>query len=170
MGADKAWLRYQDRPQWQVVYQLLETVCERVFVSVRPEQQQPEGVEILPDTDPKGPAGGLISAIRRNSDAAWLVVAVDMPRVTEAVLLRLVSERAGALAATAFVAEDGLPEPLLAIFEPSGFSLLLDFYNQNQLSLRKFLLNTEVRLLTPAASGELMSVDTPAQFRQITGK
>lgn len=168
MGFDKAWLKYGDSPQWQVVKRLLEQVCERVLVSVRPEQQQPVGIEVIPDTREAGPLGGVLSAFQQKPDAAWLVVAVDMPFLSEKSLEYLVSHRDISRIATAFLASDGLPEPLVTIFEPSGFSLLLDFYNRNHLSLRKFLLNAEAKLLQPVAPGELTSIDTPGQYRQAT--
>ena len=168
MGFDKAWLKYGDSPQWQVVKRLLEQVCARVLVSVRPEQLQPDGIEVIPDTREAGPLGGVLSAFQRNPEAAWLVVAVDMPFLSEKSLEYLVSRRDISRIATAFLASDGLPEPLVTIFEPSGFSLLLDFYNRNHLSLRKFLLNAEAKLLQPVAPDELTSIDTPGQYRQAT--
>src|SRR5690606_17603655 len=102
----------------------LASVCERAFVSIRPDQA---GIapydrlpEVLDEPGRHGPAAGLAAAFRHAPHAAWLVLAVDLPLVDESLLGLLVAGRDPARDATAFRHRDGVAEPLCAIWEPSA--------------------------------------------------
>ena len=48
MGMDKGMLQYHGKPQREYLYEQLEPICSRVFLSIRPEQegQPPQGTNV----------------------------------------------------------------------------------------------------------------------------
>ena len=65
MGKDKGLITYHGVPQREYLYQLLEKVCERTFISIREEQasEVSSAVNTIVDEDVfKGPFDGILSA------------------------------------------------------------------------------------------------------------
>jgi molybdopterin-guanine dinucleotide biosynthesis protein A len=123
MGRDKAALELHGRSQVDWAFDLLSRHCERVFVSVRPGQEGDPARSGHPTIVDRhtgvGPIAGIAAALAAHPEAAWLVVACDLPLLSDATLEALVAAR-GREPVTAFrSAHDGLPEPLCAIYEPS---------------------------------------------------
>jgi len=83
MGRDKAALAYHGKPQLQWAYDLLRGVCEKTFVSVRPDQRSEPTRAALPqivDAQPGiGPIAGISAALNEHTNVAWLVIACDLP-------------------------------------------------------------------------------------------
>lgn len=122
-GRDKGLLDYHGEPQARWAAALLAPFCERVYVSLRPDQADAHGYAGLPkvvDSASLGPASGLAAAFALAPHAAWLVLAADMPLADRALLAALVAARGSRprAAATAFRGADGRLEPLCAIYEP----------------------------------------------------
>jgi molybdopterin-guanine dinucleotide biosynthesis protein A len=169
MQTDKGRLRYgaQGREQREVAAALLAEVCQDVFVSCRVEQAAdlPAGLQPLPDTFlGLGPMGGILSAFQRDPNAAWLVLACDLPFLTPATLRTLVAGRQPSRLATAFCSPNNeFPEPLITIFEPRAYSELLRFLSLGYSCPRKMLINSDVEVLPTPAAGELRNVNTPAE-------
>jgi len=124
MQSDKALLDYHGKPQVEWAAELIAPFCVSVHVSVRAGFTEPTvaGLPVIVDEHhDAGPIAGIAAAQRAHPDAAWLVVACDLPFLDAATLEHLVSHRDPARAATAYrSAYDGLPEPLCAIWEPSS--------------------------------------------------
>ncbi len=166
MGQDKAWLCYQERPQWQVIQGLLSSVCEKVYFSRNPAQRPiDKEVTIIDRYAEQGPMGGLLSAIGTNSEVAWLVLAVDMPLINEQTIRFLVTNRNPESQATTYKSSENQIEPLLTIYEPSSFLAIRVLFEKKELSLQKFLANSDVTFLSPTQPSELISVDTPEAYR-----
>ncbi len=120
MGKDKSHICYQDStPEWQRLAQLLENCCDSAFLCHRAEQNF-EGFEnsiIDPGT---GPLKAIACAQQEHPEAAWLVLACDLPLLTQPTLEHLISQRDPSSQATCFASNiDSMPEPLCAIYEPS---------------------------------------------------
>jgi len=170
MQTDKSRLRYggpQAPEQREVAAGLLAEVCADVFVSCRAEQaaEMPSHLSPLPDTFlGLGPLGGILSALRHDPNAAWLVLACDLPFLTADVLRQLVAGRAPGRLATAFQSSrNEFPEPLITIFEPRAYPELLRFLSLGYSCPRKMLINSDVVVL-PAPVGEaLRNVNTPEE-------
>ena len=138
MGRDKATLSYGDgTPQLERAMTLLAPHVVRAYVSVRADQ----GAEPLRARFPQiadtqeniGPIAGILAAQARHPEAAWLVLACDLPLLDEATLTHLLRARAPARAATAYrSSHDGLPEPLCAIYEPRSRELLAAYVAAGQ--------------------------------------
>jgi len=176
MGQDKALLRYGQRTQLEVAYDLLASRCELVFVSVRPEQwqHQPAEIETLPQLPDRflgfGPLGGILTAMSEEPQAAWLVLACDLPCLNAATLSVLAQNRRPTRPATAFISSsDGLPEPLCAIYEPSMRQRLLAFLAQGYHCPRKALINSPSALLALPAEHQqaLTNANTQADYLQV---
>ena len=169
MQTDKGRLRYgpTGREQREVAAALLAEVCEEVFVSCRAEQaaELPAGLQPLPDTFlGLGPLGGILSAFRQDPNAAWLVLACDLPFLNADTLRQLVAGRQPSRLATAFQSPGSdFPEPLSTIFEPRAYPELLRFLGLGYSCPRKMLINSDVEVLPTPVGDALRNVNTPAE-------
>lgn len=72
-----------------------------------------------------GPASGILQASAARPDATWLVLAVDLPFVTRASILHLLSAHAPDSPVSLFLhPSDGNPEPLFSIWTPRALEQL----------------------------------------------
>ncbi|MGI4874791.1 MAG: NTP transferase domain-containing protein [Janthinobacterium lividum] len=169
MRTDKGQLRYgpQGREQREVAAGLLAEVCQDVVVSCRAEQaaELPAGLVPLPDTFlGLGPMSGILSAFRHDPNAAWLVLACDLPFLTADTLRELVAGRQPARLATAFQSPASeFPEPLITIFEPRAYPELLRFLSLGYSCPRKMLINSDVAVLPTPGAAALRNVNTPEE-------
>ena len=169
MQTDKSLLEYGELPQWKYVQRLLEPFVINTWISCRKEQASlyAETSNLLYDDETSGtagPAAGMLAAHRRFQETAWLVVACDLPLVTADSIKALVTGRAHMLPATAILnPEKGWPEPLLAIWEPSGLRILEKNAGENHYCPRKTLGQCNPRLIKLSDPGELFNANTPAE-------
>ena len=167
MQADKGALHYHGLDQRQHTAALLTEFCPDVRVSVRADQAAalPAGLTALPDTFlGLGPLGGILSAFQADPNAAWLVLACDLPFLTRETLEYLVTNRQPARMATTFKSPwDAFPEPLVSIWEPRGYGQLLRFLSQGYSCPRKALINSDIELLSSPRPEELRNVNTPEE-------
>ncbi len=174
MGTDKSVLHYHDKPQRDVMIELLENICHRTHLSCRPEQagELVYTHDVLPDTFlGLGPMGAILSALRHQPDSAWLVVACDLPLLGEEALRYLVKHRDPSAMATAYRSpESGFPEPLVAIWEPKSYPVLLQFLAQGYSCPRKALINSPVHIIDAPNPDWLMNVNTPEEVDVVLRK
>ena len=167
MQTDKGALHYHALDQRQHTAALLGEFCSDVRVSVRPDQAAdlPAGLTALPDTFLNlGPLGGLLSAFQADPNAAWLVLACDLPFLTRITLEFLVAHRQASRAATALRSPwNDFPEPLVTIWEPRSYGQLLRFLGLGYSCPRKALINSDIALLAPPVPEELRNVNTPEE-------
>jgi len=173
MQRDKAALAYHGRPQLEWAFDLVSPVCAATFVSVRPDQREDAARSQFPqivDRQPGiGPIAGISAALLTHPKAAWLVVACDLPFLTEATLRHLIARRDPAKIATAYrSAHDNLPEPLCAIWEPRAREPVLQYIATGKQCPRKFLINADTLLLDLPEARALDNVNTQEEFRSAT--
>lgn len=170
MGRDKASLIYgiDGLTQTERSLSLLNSCCERTFLSVRSGQQATAGVVTLEDRYPDaGPLGGILTAFDHGPEAAWFVVACDLPFLDEKVLARLVEARDHASLVHVFASRfDGLPEPLCAIYEPGFASVLRRHFEAGRLCPRRILREENIALLAlpEDARESLDNINTPEEL------
>lgn len=168
MGEDKGALAYHGRSQTEFCYELLSSFCDQTFISLRSEQGAEAPYARFPQIHDTllgyGPIGGIISAQKAHPDAAWLVLACDLPYVSRGTIENLVANRNPYKLATAYVsANDGFPEPLCAIYEPKSIFRLINFLALGYHCPRKVLINSDTWLLDLPESAALDNVNTPEE-------
>jgi molybdenum cofactor guanylyltransferase len=170
MGRDKAAIEYGGVTQLERAVELARRLTPVVFVSVRADQKDDPLRSRFPqivDRDADlGPAAGIRAAQQHDPDAAWLVLACDLPLLEETTLRLLIRQRDPARIATAFrSSHDGLPEPLCAIYEPAAAALLEREASQGHHCPRKFLINSDTLLLDQPDPCALDNVNTPEELQ-----
>jgi molybdopterin-guanine dinucleotide biosynthesis protein A len=167
MGQDKTTLKWFDREHRYYVADLLQMFCAEVFIGCSEERMtliDPAYPVITDRINDAGPAGSIYSALLERPDAAWLVLACDLPLLDMHTLKVLTSARDREKIATAFRSpHDGLPEPLAAIWEPAALEHLANALQQGVRCPRKVLLNAEIKLTDAPDPRALMNVNTPEQ-------
>jgi len=171
MQRDKAALQYLGKNQLDRTFELVSRHVSRVFVSVRADQTaeptRPGRPMIVDSVAGAGPIAGIRSALAAYPQVAWLVVACDLPFLSDLALSQLLRERDTAGVATAFrSAHDGLPEPLCAIWEPAAAAALARYQDGGADCPRKFLIRAAPRLLEPLDPRALDNVNTPEEYAQ----
>jgi molybdopterin-guanine dinucleotide biosynthesis protein A len=169
MRSDKALLDYHGQPQVRWAFELAAKFCAATFISVRPDQRADPSRAGLPqivDRQPGiGPIAGISAALQEHPKAAWLVLACDLPFLTESTLRHLIAHRDPSRFATAYrSAHDGLPEPLCAIWEPSARDPVLAYLASGKQCPRKFLINSNTALLDLPERAALDNVNTREEF------
>jgi molybdopterin-guanine dinucleotide biosynthesis protein A/molybdopterin converting factor small subunit len=169
MQRDKAALEYAGRSQLERAVELISPLVERVFVSVRVEQTgdalRARFPQIVDSGEVAGPIAGITAAQSRHPDAAWLVLACDLPLLDRETLRHLVDSRHPGRQATAYrSSHDGLPEPLCAIYEPASRAAIRDHIASGRDCPRKFLINADTALLDQPRPGALDNVNTPQEY------
>jgi len=174
MGRDKAALAYGDGPpQLERAMALVAPHVQRAYVSVRAEQRaDPLRARFPQITDGHanlGPIAGILAAQARHPEAAWLVVACDLPLLDAPTLAHLLRERDPRRAATAYrSSHDGLPEPLCAVWEPRAHPLLTEYVAAGRDCPRKFLINADTLLLDEPNPQALDNVNTPTDYGSVS--
>jgi molybdopterin-guanine dinucleotide biosynthesis protein A len=172
MGLDKGAINWYGKEQRYHLADLLKQHCNEVFISCRADQQAQiteEGYKTLPDTfTGLGPYGAILSAFREQPDSAWLVVACDMPLVDANTFAHLISNRnISSLATTYQSAFNDFPEPLITIWEPKSYPVLLAFLAQGYSCPRKVLINSDCNIVKPLNADVLSNVNTPEDYDKI---
>ena len=169
MGSDKAFLDYHGKPQYAFLSDILRGLNIETYISCRVEQVSEfnDNQEVITDTFlDLGPYGAILSAFRHDPNAAWLVLACDLPLLDAETLQFLIEKRNTHKVATSFQSpesKEGFPEPLIAIWEPRAYPTLLQFLAQGISCPRKVLINSDIELLTPSVKEALMNVNTPEE-------
>jgi molybdopterin-guanine dinucleotide biosynthesis protein A len=171
MQRDKATLEYHGKSQLERAVELAAKYVSEVFVSVRAGQAADPSrarYPLIVDSVPgEGPIVGIRSALAAHPEAAWLVLACDLPFLSDAALEQLLAERDPAANATAFrSAHDGLPEPLCAIWEPKSATQLAAYQAGDGRCPRKYLVRHGARILEPRDRRALENINTPDEYRQ----
>jgi molybdopterin-guanine dinucleotide biosynthesis protein A len=175
MGRDKASLVHPDgRALARRCHELLNEVgCDAVYLSLRADQEIPDGFSdqtpaILrdPEGQSSGPISGILAAMNERPEADWLVVACDLPRLDLETLRTLLSERREGEKFLAYRSEfDGLPEPLCTWYAAGAKAIVEDAGSHCP---RKILIRNDCRLLEPVTHGALDNANTPEDWELST--
>jgi len=171
MGADKASIRYAGTAQSELAAELLRSYCPKIFLSLRKDQSNCTGLDHLNVVHDRfesaGPLIGILSAMTLHQQAAWLVIACDLPFLDRKSLDNLLARRDPTKIATAYRSSyDGKPEPLCAIYEPHARLVLKQFLDADIRCPRKILMQTEPLLLDPVNPRALDNVNTPEDYEK----
>lgn len=168
MGKPKDEIKWHSKEQRYYIADLLAPLCDKVYISCRPEQSS--------DSDPSylflndhfsdiGPLAGVLSAFRTNPLTAWIVIACDLPLIDTYSLEHLIKYRNADKFASAYKnPTDNLPEPMITIWEPKSYPILDDCLATGNTSLRKALIDNDTMLIKPVKSEILLNVNTPEEM------
>ena len=166
MGSDKALLERDGETQLERAMRLLGEQLERVFVSARPSQSEDplrnRYPQIIDRYEDLGPVAGILSAMDEFPDASWLVLACDLPNIDAETLRYLLEHVSNEHPATAYISvNDGLPEPLCAVYRPAFREIIDRFVQDGVICPRKMLINSPACLLEQPNPGALHNINTP---------
>ena len=171
MGTDKGAIAYHGKPQRLYAADLLVEFCSEVFISCRPDQINTlqSSYPLLPDKMlGLGPFGAIATAFLNDPNQAWLVVACDLPLLDQTAIQQLVGARNPSKFATAFQSPvNEFPEPLIAIWEPKCYPVLLQFLAQGYSCPRKVLINSDIELINATDPRALTNVNSPKERENI---
>lgn len=171
MGQDKAAIHWHDKQQRYYMADLLKNYTDNVYISCRAGQQMDVNPAYLTLTDTftgLGPFGAILSAFREQPENAWLVIACDLPLLDKETLDVLMANRDTSAIATTFESPDGgFPEPLIAVWEPKSYAVLLSFLSQGYACPRKVLINSDVKILQAPHPDALTNVNTPEEMERV---
>lgn len=172
MGTDKANIAYHGKPQYQFLYQTVETMGLEAFISCRDDQKEAfEGNIISDKFMGLGPYGAILSAFQTDPNAAWLVIACDLPLVQAGDLEFLKSNRNPYKLATAcYNPATDFPDPLFTIWEPKAYQTLLNYLALGYSCPRKVLINSEIELVKLLKPEILTNANTPEERAIVEGK
>ncbi len=169
MGQDKSQLEYHGKPQKEFVRDLLMSKGMEAFYSVR-DFSTPLGMtsgnsEEIPDAFFNlGPFGGICSAFQKDPNSAWFVLATDLPFVNDELVELLLNKRNPAKVATAVIGKGKqFPEPLITIYEPKAYPVLLQYLAQGYSCPRKMLINSDVELVE-VENDFIRNINTPEEY------
>lgn len=174
MKMDKGGLSYHGRTQREHLLSMAKIYCSQSFISCNAAQaNEIKGdFPVIEDNFLNlGPMGGILSALRFNPNTAWLTLACDLPFLSENTLQYLIAHRNPHKVATAFLDPKGdFPEPLITIWEPKSYLILLNFLAQGISCPRKVLINSEVEILVSPDRKELFNVNYPEEYETVQKK
>jgi molybdopterin-guanine dinucleotide biosynthesis protein A len=172
MGEDKGLIDYHGKPQREYVFELLEKAGIESFMSCRQEQESEISFPTISDKFVgMGPFGAILSAFQFDPNAAWLVIACDLPFANESTLSQLINNRNASKVGTAFYnPETEFPDPLLTIYEPKAYATMLQFLALGYSCPRKVLINSETEIIQLTDSKVLRNINTPEERETLTDK
>ncbi|MBT6325392.1 MAG: NTP transferase domain-containing protein, partial [Bdellovibrionales bacterium] len=113
-----------------------------------------------------GPTGGIISAMHEYPEAAWLVIACDLPYLNRSTLANLVDQRNGFKLATCYNnPEKNWPEPLCTIYEPKAVDKLGMYLMNQRPCPRKVLFNSNINKIELKTKNALDNINNEEQFK-----
>lgn len=171
MGRDKSHIKWYDKEQAYHLANLLQQYCNEVYISCRAEQKDafnPNYQTLVDGVDGAGPTTGILTALSQYPETAWLVIACDLPLIDHTTITQLISNRDKSKVATTFKSpHDGLPEPLITIWEPKSHAVLLSFKEKGYNCPRKALINSNTLTLEPEHKEALINANTPEEAEKV---
>jgi molybdopterin-guanine dinucleotide biosynthesis protein A len=165
MGTDKGTLNFYGKNQRDVAIELLENHHLKTYLSVRSDQEIGVENKITDKFVGLGPFGAICSAFQENPDVAWMVLATDLPFVNDEVIKLLLKHRNPSKIATTIKGKNSqFPEPLITIWEPKSYTLLLNYLAQGYSCPRKVLLNSEIEIIE-VDDDLIRNINTPEEFK-----
>lgn len=166
MGTDKGMLDFYGKNQRDFAIDLLEKNHLKTYLSVREEQQISIENKIVDTFIGLGPFGAICAAFQSNPNVAWLVLATDVPFVNDKVIQQLLKHRNPSKAATAIKGKDKqFLEPLITIWEPKSYPLLLNYLAQGYSCPRKVLINSDTEIVE-IEDDFIRNINTPEEFKE----
>jgi molybdenum cofactor guanylyltransferase len=173
MGEDKSLLNYHGLPQRYYLYEMLQSICEKVFLSCNRDQVDniPAKYNVIADSiqyENIGPMSALLSAFEKHNEVSFLAIGCDYPFIKKEDLKKIIEARnTTAMAISYFNQEASVEEPLLAIYENTSYQFMKNNFENKKYSLRYFLREINALKIIPSAPQSIISIDTPGQYQDV---
>ncbi len=166
MGVDKTNIAYHNNTAHPIH---LANICKGLGIDTYISKgynykgEEVDGYSVIKDRlVDMGPFGAIISAFIYDPDAAWLVLACDLPFVDSDSIKKLITERDSGKIATTYIGDGNpFPEPLISIYEPSAYKRLLSFMALGYSCPRKVLINSDIKTVTLHDNTIIANANTP---------
>ena len=168
MGKHKSTLDYHGVPQVEYLFRLLEAKTDKAYVSLgKGEKVSFTDAIILDRLEVKSSMNGIISALESDAASAWLVLAVDLPLITERTLDLLKSRRDPRKLATCMSRKGtGVPEPLIAIWEPKALPVLKEEAANVKYSPKRVLMQHDIELVEAPDDSVLFNANEQTDYEE----
>ena len=168
MGTDKSLLQYYEKPQRYHVYEMLQSFCEKVFISCNAKQANTieTGYSFLTDHpvyNNIGPMAALLSAFTQFHEKNILFIGCDYPFL-KATDLQHFSTHCKDAAVSFYNVQEELYEPLLVWYPYQNFDELKKMYEAQEYSLQYFLSKSGALKFYPFSKNSMTGVDTKEGF------
>ena len=162
MGEDKGQFHYHGVPHIEYLANILDSFCDNVKISVANENNMDLPYEQFSDSfTGLGPFGGILSAFRNDPNRAYLSLPCDVPFIDNEFIKRLIDNRDTSKVATCYHnKETNFPEPLITIWEPKAYPIMLHFLSLGYSCPRKVLINSEIKEIMPSDDIMLYNANT----------
>tara|TARA_B110000091_G_scaffold70324_1_gene77432 strand:+ start:12337 stop:13479 length:1143 start_codon:yes stop_codon:yes gene_type:complete len=161
MGVDKIFINYHGKSQYSYLQEIMKPFCEDVFTSCRADQSSLFSNVITDSFIGLGAYGGLLSAFQKKPNSSWFTVACDIPLLNNKTIEKLVKSRNPSKLATCFYnSNTDFPEPLITIWEPRAYPVLLYYLSLGYSCTRKVLINSDVEIVKLDNENVLLNANT----------
>ncbi len=175
MGEDKSQIEYHSGITQEIH---LAKLCQELGLesyiskSLADKDKEFQGFEVIHDKlHGMGPFGAILTAFMTDPDAAWLILACDIPLLSKDSISDLIEGRNTQKFATCYRIEGKeFPEPLISIYEPRIYQRMLRFMSLGYACPRKVLINSDVEVIQHNNSWELFNANTPSERDEIMKK
>lgn len=155
MGRDKALIEVDGITLLDRAIELLRPHCREVLVVGDPAKYAPAYAAVIPDGIPGlGPLGGVVTALKHARYVRLVVVACDLPRLNDRLLIHLKNGMAGDVDAVV-PRHDALIEPLAAAYHRHALEAFEGNMKAGRLKMSDALdaVNTHYLALAPGEAG-----------------
>lgn len=172
MGMDKSMLDYHGMPQRYYLYELLENICDEVFISCNKHQAAtiPSKYNKIVDADKYteiGPMAALLSAFEAHPECSFLTVGCDYPFIDKAHLIQLIGQAQHTEYGASYYNPESIHyEPLLSDYHYTIKNYLQQQFSKKNYSIQQVLKQLDMKRVTPEDLKILTSVDTKETYEQ----
>jgi molybdopterin-guanine dinucleotide biosynthesis protein A len=162
MGRDKALLPLDGQTMLERIASQVQEATGSVTLIGPVERYAHLGFPVLPDViGGCGPLGGLYTALL-STQADWnVLIACDMPNITQGFLKQLLDRAEGDGVVPEF---DGLPNPLCAVYHRRVLAAAKSAIDRKLFKMQDFISTLRTSRWTVSDPRPLLNVNTPAQY------
>ncbi len=166
MGKDKSKLSYHGKEHSLYLAELLKEKGLETYLSVK-DAKEFDFPQIKDRFLDLGPFGAICSAFLHNPNKAYFVLATDLPFIDNKLINLIIKNRDTTKNATTVKGKSKqFPEPLITIWEPKAYPILLNYLSQGISCPRKVLINSDVKIIE-VEDQFITNVNTPEEFKEI---
>lgn len=168
LGEKKERLVILQKPVLGTLVKTIETLCEKVFLSLRVNQKAPpfyRGEQIRDISRNGGPLVGILSAMQKYPEADWLVVACDQVLIKASEMKKILEAGREKELGACYSSSRGL-EPLGAFYRSSLFPLLKAQYQKRDFALHRLLEKAGAGFGRIRISKPLFNLNTPEDLEK----